>query len=131
MSQKICLSRDVPQTSQSHLLEVFVVSQKHPTKVISCDFGRVIRISNNIDRAPLEALKKLNVFWEQCMAINQVCHKHHWANLCVRLLAASQRSSKLISRCIIYYLKWFFSNYQTKNNPLSETLKKLSKEFRN
>ena len=46
------------------------------------DFCKVIEISNKIDVGPLETLKKWNVFWEQCIAINQVCHECQWADIC-------------------------------------------------
>ena len=62
------------ETSQKHLTQVFVAFQKYLTKIVSCDFRRVIEISNEIDAGPVETLKKRNVFWEQCIAINQVCH---------------------------------------------------------
>ena len=90
ISQKRCLFRDVSETSQKHLSQVFVIFQKYPTKIISCDFRRVITISDKIDKGPLETLKKLDVFWEQCIDINQVCHEHQWAEFCVRVLG-SQR----------------------------------------
>ena len=40
---------------------------------ISCDFRRVITISDKIDVGPSETLWKWNVLWEQCIDINQVC----------------------------------------------------------
>ena len=61
---------------------MFVVFQKYPTKMISCDFRRVITMSDKIDVGPLETLKKWNVFWEQCVYISQVCHEHQWADMC-------------------------------------------------
>ena len=57
--------------------------------MISCDLRRVITISDKIDGGPLEILKK-NVFWEQCMDINQVCHEYQWTDICVRVLASQQ-----------------------------------------
>ena len=39
--------------------------------MISCDFRRLITISDKIDVGPSEALKKLNVLWEHCIDINQ------------------------------------------------------------
>ena len=45
--------------------------------MVPCDFLRVTEIFDNVSVAPLEALKKGNVFWEQCLAINQVCHEYH------------------------------------------------------
>ena len=65
--------------------------------MVSCDFCRVITISDKIDAGPLETLKKLNI-----LKINQACHEYQWADICVRVLA-SQQSSKPNSRCIIYY----------------------------
>ena len=70
-SQKRCLFRDVSETSQKHLSQVFLVFQKCATKMISCDFLRVITISDKIDVGPSETLKKWNVLWEQCIDINQ------------------------------------------------------------
>ena len=65
--------RDVYETSQKLLSQVFLVFQKYVTKMISCDFRRVITISDKIDVGPSETLKKWNVLWEQCININQVC----------------------------------------------------------
>ena len=45
--------------------------------MVSCDFRRVTEIFDKMGVGPLEALKKGNVFWEQCLAINQVCHAYH------------------------------------------------------
>ena len=36
----------------------------------------LFEISDKIDVGPLKALKKLNAFWEQCLAINQVYHEY-------------------------------------------------------
>ena len=102
ISQKRCIFCDVSETSQNHLLQVFVIFQKYPTKIISCNFRKIIIISDKIDVGPLETLKKLNVFWEQSIDINQICHEYQWVDICVRVLAG-QRSSKPICRCIIYY----------------------------
>ena len=55
-------------------------------------FRRVITISNKKDVGPLETLKKWNVFWEQCIDINQVYHEYQWADICVRV-SVSQRLS--------------------------------------
>ena len=95
---------DFRLSPQKHLSQVFVVFQKYPTKMISSDFRKVITISDKIDEGPLEILKKLNVFWEQCTDINQACHEYQWADICVRVLA-SQRSSKPNSRCILLYFQ--------------------------
>ena len=53
---------DVYETSQKHLWQVFVVFQKYVTKMILCDFRRVITISDEIDMRPLETLtqEKIN-----------------------------------------------------------------------
>ena len=51
--------------------------------MISCDFRRVITISHKIDVGPLETLKKWKVFWEQYIAINQVCHEYQCIDICV------------------------------------------------
>ena len=45
--------------------------------MVSWDFRRVTEIFDKVGVGPLEALKKGNVFWEQCLAINQVCHPYH------------------------------------------------------
>ena len=90
ISQKRCLLCDASETSQKHLSQVFVI------------LCRVITISDKTDVGPLRKFKKLNVFWEQCIDINEVCREHQWADICVRVLA-SQWSSKLNGRCIIYY----------------------------
>ena len=91
ISQKRCIFRDVSGTSQKHLSQVFVIFQKYPTKMVLCDIRKGITISDTIDVRPLETLKKLNVFWEQCMNFNKVCHEHQWADTYVRVLL-SQRS---------------------------------------
>ena len=39
--------------------------------MISCDFRRLITISDKIDVGPWETLKKWNVLWEHCIDINQ------------------------------------------------------------
>ena len=88
--KKLC---DLFETSQKHLWQAFVIFQKYPTERFSCDFFRVITIFDKIDVGPLETLKKWNVFWEQCIDINQVFHENQWADIRVRVLA-SQRSSK-------------------------------------
>ena len=93
ISQKRCIFCDVSETSQNHLLQVFVIFQKYPTKIISCNFRKIIIISDKIDVGPLETLKKLNVFWEQCIDINQICHECQWVDICVRVFAG-QRSLK-------------------------------------
>ena len=56
--------------------------------MISCDSRRVITISNKIDVGPLEIFKNRNVFWEQYIDINQVCHEYQWADICVKVLAS-------------------------------------------
>ena len=97
--------------------QVFLVFQKYPTKMILYDFRRVITIFDKIDVGPLEALKKWNAFWEQCIDINQVCREYQWADISVRVLAC-QRLSKPNSRCIIYYFQWLFSADETIYNLL-------------
>ena len=52
--------------------------------MISCDFRRVITISDKIDVGQVETLKKWNVFWEQCININQVCHDYQWIDIWVK-----------------------------------------------
>ena len=70
ISQKWCLFGDVSETSQKHLLQVFLIFQKCFTKIILCDFRKVITIPDKTDVEPLETLKKWNVFWEQCIDTN-------------------------------------------------------------
>ena len=55
---KKCLFRDVSETSQKHLPQVFVIFQKYPTKMFSYDFRWVTEISDKIDVGQLETLKK-------------------------------------------------------------------------
>ena len=59
ISKKILSLRGLKNISRS---QVFVIFQKYPTKMISCDFRRVIIISDKIDVGPLETLKKWNVY---------------------------------------------------------------------
>ena len=121
-SQKSCLLCDLFKTPRTYLKkDVFSVKslrhlknisgkhlfQKYPAKSFSCDFFRVITIFDKKDVGPLETLKKWNIFWEQCIDINQVFHEYQWADICVRVLA-SQRSSKPSRARIIYYFQWFF-----------------------
>ena len=93
ISQTRCLFRDISETSQKHLLQVLVIFQKYPTKIISCDFCEITKILDKLDVGSLKTLKKWKVFWEQCININQVCRDYQWADICVRVLA-SQPSSK-------------------------------------
>ena len=58
---------DVSKTSLASIL-VFL---KYITKMISCDFCRLITISDKIDVAPSETLRKWNALWEHCIDINQ------------------------------------------------------------
>ena len=85
--QKRYLFCDVFKTSQIHLKkEIFPLTSlrrltnisrkyfwffKYVTNLILCDFRRVIAISDKVDVGPSETLKKWNVFWEQCININQ------------------------------------------------------------
>ena len=46
---KKCLFRDVYETSQKCLSQVFVIFQKYPTKIFLCDFRGVIEISDKRD----------------------------------------------------------------------------------
>ena len=100
--QKRCLFRDVSETSQKHLFQVFMIFQNYPKNMVSCDFYSVIEVSDKIGVHPLETLKKRYVFWEQGIAINHVSHQYQWVDICVRVWA-SQRSLKPNSKCIIYY----------------------------
>ena len=45
--------------------------------MVSCDFRRVTEIFDKVSVGSLEALKKGSVFWEQCLAINQLRHEYH------------------------------------------------------
>ena len=73
---KRCLIRDVSETSQKHLSQAFVIFQKYPTKMVSCDLRRFVTISDKIDVGQLETPTKFYIFWEQFMYFNQVCHEH-------------------------------------------------------
>ena len=88
ISQKRCIFCDVSETSPKHLSQVFLIFLKYPTKVISCDLRRVITILDKIYVGALETLKKWNVFWEQCIDINQVYHEYQWADICITVLAS-------------------------------------------
>ena len=104
-SQKRCLFRDVSETSQKHLSQVFLVFQKYVTKMISCNFRRLITISDKIDVGPSETLKKWNVLWEQCIDINQ-----------------SSLPSGLIST-------WEFWQVKDRQNPVVSVLFTTSSDF--
>ena len=73
---KRCLIRDVSETSQKHLSQAFVIFQKYPTKMVSCDLRRFVTISDKIDVGQLETPTKFYIFWEQFIYFNQVCHEH-------------------------------------------------------
>ena len=65
------LRKDVSETSQKHLWQVFLVFQKYVIKIILCDFREVIAISDKLDVGPSETLKKWKVLWAHCLDINQ------------------------------------------------------------
>ena len=141
MPQERCLFRDVSETSQKHLSQVFLVFQKYATKMISCDFHRLITISDKIDVGPSETFKKWNFLWEHYIDINQSSLPSGLISTYLHVLA-SQGSSKPNSKCIIYYFQWFFSTDQTIYNLFSlwivlnpcwitEILAKLHKKLRN
>ena len=44
--KKRWLFYDVSETSKKYLLQVFVTFQKYPTKMVSCNFGRIIEITD-------------------------------------------------------------------------------------
>ena len=125
ITKKRFLLRDVFKTSRAYIKKMTFSWRPGRLLNVLCPFnlrpvatGKVITISDKIDVGPLETLKKWKVFWgKQCIDINQVCHEYQWADICVRFVA-SQRSSKPNSRCIIYYLKWFFLFDETICNPL-------------
>ena len=75
---------DVSETSLASICDF----SKIPHRMVSCDLCRVTEIFDKIDVGPLETLKKRNVFWEQCIVINQVCHEYQLADICVRILAS-------------------------------------------
>ena len=69
--------------------------------MVSCDFHRVIEISDKIDVRPLETLKKWNVFRDQCIAIKQVCHEYQLTDTCYSFDKST--IVKAQSSCIIYF----------------------------
>ena len=69
---KRCLFWDVSETSQKYLVEVFVTFQKYPTKMVLSGFLRVTELSDKVDERPWKTLKKWNIFWKHCIAINQI-----------------------------------------------------------
>ena len=92
---------------------VFVTVQKYPTKMRLDEIRRVIEISDKIDVETLKTLKKLSVFWEQSIAINQVCHKYQWVDIYMLFISVvwptnhftvlvCKQLSNLSSSCIIY-----------------------------
>ena len=126
ISKKMSI-RDVSETSQKYLSQVFVIFQKHPTKMISCDFRRVIKMSDKIDVEPLEILKKWNVFWEQCIDIYEICHKYQWTDIAVRVLA-SQRDRQSIIVGVLFTTFSDLLTDKTFHNPLS--LSEIQKSWR-
>ena len=100
--------RETSEASQKYLLQVPMTFPKYPTKMVSCVFRRVIEISDKIDVGPSETLKKWNVFWKQCIAINQIGRKYQWTDICVMFMSivcmvckSFENFGKLNSRCII------------------------------
>ena len=67
---------DVSKTSLAGICDFW----KKPYKMVFCDFRRVTEIFGKLDVGPLETFKKWN---EQCMVINQVCHKYQLALISV------------------------------------------------
>ena len=61
--------------------------QKYSLKTVSRDFRGAIEISDEIDVGALETIKRWNVFWEQCVAINRVFHEYKWVDICVVFIA--------------------------------------------
>ena len=123
--QKRCLFRDISETSQKHLSQVFMILQKYPTIMVLCDFHRVTETFDKIRVEPLEILNKWNVFWdeEQCITINQDCYVYQWSDICLGVLR-SQRLSKLDSKWLfttiyLLLLVFFFSTEKTLCKPLS------------
>ena len=93
ISKKISIPWRLWDVSKTYLLSVRNFS-KIQHKMVSCDFHRITEISVKIDVGQLETLKKWNVFREQYIVINQICHEYQWNDKCVKVLA-SQRSSNL------------------------------------
>ena len=117
ISQKRCLFRDVSETSLKHLSQVFLVFQKYNTKMISCDFRRLITISDKIEVGSPETLKKWNVSWERCIDVNQssvpsglISTWEFWQ--------VKNRQNPIV-KCIIDYFQWFFSTDKIIYNLLS------------
>ena len=85
--------------------------------MVSCDFCRAIEISDKREVGPSNTLKRNfqeHIFWEQCIAINQVSREYQWPDICVVFISvvwptyhltvlANQRSSKPSSKYIISY----------------------------
>ena len=101
------------ETSQKYLLQVFLVFRKYFTKMIWCDFRRLI-ISDKIDVGPSETFKKWNFLWEQYIDISQVCPVGWY-------LRESFGKSRIVKTqyCFTYYCQWFFSTDKTLYNLLS------------
>ena len=56
--QKRCLFRDISETSQKHLSQVFMILQKYPTIMVLRDSHRVTETFDKIRVGPLEMLNK-------------------------------------------------------------------------
>ena len=102
-SQNISKKMSIPwRTWDVSKISLTSICDFYTAKLVSCDFRKVIAISDKLEVVSLETLKKWNVFWEQFIDISHACHEYLWADICVRVLE-SQRSSKPNSRSIIYY----------------------------
>ena len=73
ISKKMSFPWRLWDVSKSSLASIFSFSKIHHTKMISCDFRRVITTSDKMDVGLSETLRKWNVLWEQCIDINQAC----------------------------------------------------------
>ena len=72
--------------------------------MVSCDFDRVIELSDKIDERPVRNTQEIMRFLgtvHRYLDINQVCHGYQWADICARVLA-SHRSSKLSTDKTLY-----------------------------
>ena len=73
ISKKMSFPWRLWDVSKTSLASIFGFSKIRHTKMISCDFRRVITISDKMDVGLSETLRKWNVLWEQCIDINQAC----------------------------------------------------------
>ena len=84
---KRCLFRDVSEKSQKHLSQVILVFQKYVTKMISCNFRRLITISDKKKRATVRTTKEMKRFVGALHRYQSV-KSSQWADIYVRVLAS-------------------------------------------